>query len=91
MNKIDINTSNYLRNIDIGNIALEQDIRAIWGDKSVDALLDVMDFKSMLSWMKESNEWFNGNTPCQAFSDKGEDIILEFVNHHKEEYQEEKR
>lgn len=68
------------KGIALGNIALEQDIRAIWGNEVVDALLDIMDFKDILEWIDKPNEFFDNKKPKDVVGDKKSvEPILEFV------------
>ena len=68
----------------IGKIALEQDMRALWGDGIVDGLLNLMDFNNILMWLDEPNKWFDGDSPKEAVKKKGISCLEDMIRHQEE-------
>jgi hypothetical protein len=65
----------------IGNMALEQDLRFLWGDSIIDGLLSFMDFENVLIWLDEPNEWFDGMSPKEAVNENGLKCLDDVINH----------
>ena len=65
------------------NIYMEEDLRALWGDFLVDALLEIMDFDKLIKWVNEPNEWFDNRTPNEVAFKDGTEHIWELIDSHK--------
>jgi len=55
----------------MAKMALEQDMKALWGESIVQGLLNLMDFDNILIWLDEPNEQFEGMTPKEAVNKNG--------------------
>ena len=80
---LDNHTSLSRDNINWVNIGVEQDLRALWGDLLIDTLLEYMDFKGLLKWINEPNEWFDKRTPKEVAWVDGTEHIWELIEKHR--------